>query len=105
MVNILDFDAVGDGVFLNTQCFRQAIARAKAQGGAVLVPPGVFLTGTIDLQGVSLYLEKGAVIKGSPTGRITRLCPFTITSWGTCKPLSSVWAGRTCLLKARGPLT
>ena len=57
MINILDFGAAGDGAALNTESFRQAVAAAKSTGQAVLVPAGCFLTGTIDLQGVSAWSE------------------------------------------------
>ena len=66
MLNILDFGAVGDGKFMNTQAFASAIEAAKKTGEAVLVPAGTFLTGTINLQGVSLRLDTGSVIKASP---------------------------------------
>ena len=66
MLNIRDFGAVGDGKTLNTEAFRRAIDHAKKTGDTVCVPGGVYLTGTINLEGVSLYLEAGGVIKGSP---------------------------------------
>lgn len=65
MLNILNFDAIGDGKFMNTQAFADAIAAAKKTGEAICVPAGTFLTGTINLQGVSMHLEAGAVIKAS----------------------------------------
>ena len=65
MVNISDFGATGDGVFMNTAAFAQAIAVAKEKKDGVYVPAGIYLTGTINLDGVSLYLGTGAVIKGS----------------------------------------
>lgn len=65
MINILDCGAVGDGKTMNTQAFARAVAAAKGNGAAVCVPAGTFLTGTIVLDGVSLYLEAGAVIKAS----------------------------------------
>lgn len=65
MINILDHGAVGDGRTLNTQAFSSAVAAAKESGAAICVPAGTFLTGTILLEGVSLYLEAGAVIKAS----------------------------------------
>lgn len=65
MINIIDFGAVGDGVFMNTEAFAKAIAAAKKNNDAVCVPAGTFLTGTINLGGVSLHLEAGAVIKAS----------------------------------------
>lgn len=65
MINILDYGAVGDGKTLNTAAFAKAVEAAKENHGAVCVPAGTFLTGTILLEGVSLYLEAGAVIKAS----------------------------------------
>lgn len=65
MINILDFGAVGDGKFMNTEAFEKAVNAGKTSGETVCVPAGIFLTGTINLKGVSLYLEHGAVIKGS----------------------------------------
>ncbi len=65
-VNICDFGAKGDGKFVNTKIFNDAVVSCSEQGGGtVIIPAGVFLTGTIRLKsGVSLFLEKGAVIKG-----------------------------------------
>lgn len=65
MINILSHGAIGDGKFMNTQAFADAIAEAKQNGETVLVPAGTFLTGTINLDGVSMHLEAGAVIKAS----------------------------------------
>lgn len=39
---------------------------ADAQGGTAVFPRGIYITGTIDIKGASIYLEKGAVWKGSP---------------------------------------
>ena len=66
MISILEFGGVGDGKSLNTQAFERAVEKAKRNRDAVCVPAGIFLTGTINLEGVSLHLEAGAVIKGSP---------------------------------------
>lgn len=65
MLSILEYGAVGDGKFMNTQAFAEAIHAARKTGESVSVPAGTFLTGTINLQGVSLYLETGSVIKAS----------------------------------------
>jgi len=62
--NILDYGASKGGVS-STQ-IQAAIDAASAVRGTVLIPSGVFVTGTLNLKGVSLYLEKGAVLKGSP---------------------------------------
>ena len=65
MLTLTDFQAVGDGVTLNTDAFARAIKAAKEKGEALYVPSGVFLTGTVNLDGVSLVLGEGAVILGS----------------------------------------
>ncbi len=65
--SITDHGAVPDGRTLNTAAIQQAIDTAgRAGGGVVLVPPGVFRTGTVFLRsGVILELSSGAVLKGS----------------------------------------
>jgi hypothetical protein len=65
--NILDFGAKSAGGFLNTVFIQKAIDEASdAGGGTVIVPKGIFTTGSIVLKsGVNLHLEEGAVIEGS----------------------------------------
>ncbi len=65
--NIKDFGANGNGLVLNTEAIQKTIDEAYAKGGGkVIVPEGVFLTGTIRLKSnVELYLAKGAVLLGS----------------------------------------
>jgi polygalacturonase len=64
---ITDFGAVGDGTTLNTAAIQSAIDHIAAEGGGtVVVPPGVFLSGSIFLKpGVNLHLDKDAVLKGT----------------------------------------
>lgn len=63
---ITDFGAKGDGSTLNTAAIQQAIDRAAAEGGRVVVPAGTFRTGAIFLkQGAALHLNEGAVLAGS----------------------------------------
>ena len=66
-LSIMDVGAVGDGQTLNTTQIQAAINQLAAHGGGTLViPRGVFLSGAIFLKpGVNLYLEEGAVLKGS----------------------------------------
>ena len=66
MLNIVQFGAVGDGVAINTKSIQAAVDAANKTGETVQIPGGVFMTGTINLNGVSLYLEPCAVLKGSP---------------------------------------
>jgi alpha-L-rhamnosidase len=65
--SIADFGAVGDGTTLNTGNIQAAIDQLAAKGGGTLVvPKGIFLSGAIFLKPrVNLYLDEGAVIKGS----------------------------------------
>jgi polygalacturonase len=65
--SIADGGAVGDGATMNTKAIQAVIDRCSAEGGGiVVVPKGVFLTGSIFLkQGVSLRVEKGGTLKGS----------------------------------------
>ncbi len=66
-VNIVSFGAVADGKTMNTKFIQSAIDKVNQNGGGtVIVPEGVFLTGSIVLKtGVELRLEKNAVILGS----------------------------------------
>ena len=65
--DIRKFGAKGDGKTVNTQAINAAIDACNAQGGGVvLVPKGVFITGTIHLKDdVRLYLEADAVLRAS----------------------------------------
>ncbi len=67
-VDIRRHGARGDGQTLNTAAIQAAIdACAAAGGGMIVVPAGVFISGSIVLKpGVGLELQKGAVLKGSP---------------------------------------
>lgn len=64
---ITDHGAVRDGITLNTEAIQSAIDQAHSDGGGtVIVPEGVFLSGTLVLKSnVALHLEKNAVILGS----------------------------------------
>jgi len=63
--NILDFGAVRDQ--LSTIAIQKAVDKCFTDsGGRVSVPSGTFITGSIILKtNVDLYLEHGAVLKGS----------------------------------------
>jgi DNA sulfur modification protein DndE len=66
-VSIADYGAVPDGHTLNTKSFSDAItACAKAGGGTVIIPPGTWLTGPIQLESnINLHIEKGALVQFS----------------------------------------
>ncbi len=65
--DIRDYGAVGDGKTKNTEAFRKAIAEcAKAGGGKVLIPKGVWLTGKIHLKSnINLHVAEGAEVRFS----------------------------------------
>ncbi len=65
--NVSDYGAAGDGKKLDTAAFNNAItACTQAGGGTVYVPPGNYLTGTVELKShVTLELSAGATILGS----------------------------------------
>ena len=64
---ITDFGAVSDTTMLSTGAIQQAIDRcSEAGGGRVVVPAGMYMTGTLVLRShVNLYLEQGATLYGS----------------------------------------
>ena len=70
-VSLSDYGGVPDGVTLNTEAFRKAVAALSKQGGGhLVVPEGIFLTGPIVLKDcIDLHLERGAVILLSPDKR------------------------------------
>jgi polygalacturonase len=64
-VEITDFGAVPDGKTLNTEAIAKSIAALAAKGGGkVVVPPGFWLTGPIELKSkIQLHLEDGALVQ------------------------------------------
>lgn len=66
-MNILDYGAFGDGKTINTESINNAIKDCVSNGGGtVIVPDGVFLTGSIQLHSnVRLFLDNGAVLKST----------------------------------------
>lgn len=65
--NICDYGAVPDGVTMNTAAIQSAIDTcAENGGGTVLVPAGLFMTGSLFLRShVELHLAHGSVLKAS----------------------------------------
>jgi len=64
--NITDFGAESNGSVQTAAIQRTIDACAEKGGGTVLIPPGEFMTGAIQLKSdVMLKLESGAILKGS----------------------------------------
>lgn len=63
--NIKDYGAVSDGQSLCTNAIDSAIKACNASGGGkVIIPPGLWITGPIELRSnVNLHLETGALIR------------------------------------------
>lgn len=68
LFNVRDFGAVGDGKTRNTAALQNALnACAKAGGGIVRIPPGVYITGSIQIgANTTLRLDRAANLVGSP---------------------------------------
>jgi hypothetical protein len=66
VINVRTHGAVGDGRTPDTVAIQAAIdAASRAGGGIVVVPAGVFLTGSIELRShVTLRIEDGALLQG-----------------------------------------
>ena len=67
VMDVTQYDAIGDGITLDTVSIQTAIDAAAADGGGeVVFPDGTFLTGTLYLKsGVHLRLSAGTTILGS----------------------------------------
>ena len=83
--DILSYGAVGDGQTINTTSIQKAIdACFAAGGGRVVVPSGVFMTGSLRLKSnVVLRIEKDAILRSSP-----KIADYGLESaeqpYGTC---------------------
>ena len=66
--NVRSHGAVGDGIHLDSLAINQTIlAASQAGGGTVLVPAGVYLSGSIHMQNnIHLLIDAGATILGAP---------------------------------------
>lgn len=67
VLDVKSFGARGDGTVLDTAAIQSAIDRCLEQGGGeVRLPPGRYLTGSLQLRsGVRFHLAKGATLAGS----------------------------------------
>jgi polygalacturonase len=93
-VRIADHGARGDGATLNTAAISAAVgACARAGGGKVVVPRGVFLTGPIELKShIELHLERGAVLLFSPDIALYPLARVSYEGLPAVRARSPIWA-------------
>jgi len=79
--SITDFGAKGDGITDCTEAFRKAIDNcADKGGGSVLVPEGIFLTGTIHLRSnINLHLADNSIIRFLTDPQ--KYLPVVFTRW------------------------
>lgn len=89
-ISILDHGAKGDGLFLNTESLQKAIdAAAKAGGGRVVIPPGIWLSGPLQLRSkIDLHLEAGALLLFSADHSLYPIIQAPSRGWGVMPPLS-----------------
>lgn len=92
-VRITDFGAVGDGQFLNTKAFADAIeALTDKGGGTVIIPPGMWLTGPIILKSnICMHTEEGALVIFSPDKNMYPLVETSFEGYDTYRCLSPVY--------------
>ena len=66
-INIIDLGAKPDGITLNTAIIQKAIDQvSNSGGGKVIIPDGIFLSGSIELKSnVNLFFENNAILLGS----------------------------------------
>jgi polygalacturonase len=82
-INILEFGAAADNGMVCTEQIQAALDEAnRRRDCTVVVPAGVFVTGTLNLGSVTLELQKGAVMKGSPDLSDYRGCGYRHNEMG-----------------------
>jgi polygalacturonase len=91
-VDIAQHGAVGDGKTMNTQALQSAIDQCAASGGGtVIVPAGVFLSGSMQMKSnITLLLSPGAVLRGS--GKIEDYPPIPFRHNELGETRSLLWA-------------
>jgi polygalacturonase len=76
-LNVRDFGAIGDGTTLDSPAINRAIEEAAQRGGGtVILPPGTYLSGSIQLRSnLTLRLEAGAVLLAASEKQATFEAP------------------------------
>ena len=92
-VSITDFDAVGDGLTLNTESFRRAIEALSVRGGGtVIIPRGIWLTGPIILKSnIRMHANEGALVVFSPEKNLYPLINTSFEGYNTVRCISPIY--------------
>lgn len=103
-ISILDFGASANGE-LCTKALQAALDEANGRKNAtVVVPCGDYVTGTVNLGSASLYLEKGAVLKGSPCLGDYSTCGYRHNEMGDVLPLLYSMNGEGITISGEGTI-
>lgn len=76
-IDVRAFGATGDDHEVDTAAINAAIDAAAARGGGIVrIPAGDYFCHTIHLRdGITLYLERGAVLRAAPVGQYDAFAP------------------------------
>ena len=99
--DVRDFGAKGDGETKDTAAIQRAIDAAnEAGGGEVLLPKGVYLSGSVFLKsGVDFHLAEDAVLKGSPDPADYNALDIAPQNWGRLGVGDNISGGHLLLCK------
>ena len=94
VVDVRELGAVPDGKTLSTEAIQKAIDHCGAAGGGtVYFPPGTYLSGTLFLKShVTLHLEAGATLQGSP-----RLADYPVVKSKTVESRTNLYNLRSLI--------
>ncbi|NDW13007.1 glycoside hydrolase family 28 protein [Bacteroides sp. 214] len=93
-VNIKDFGAQPNGIFINTDAINNAIKAVNAKGGGkVVISEGLWLTGPIQLlSNVNLFLDHNALVLFSDDHKLYPIIGTSFEGLETRRCTSPIWA-------------
>jgi polygalacturonase len=99
---LTDFASPCDGS-LWTRALQAAVDACAARGGVVVVPPGEYLTGSVELRSnVTIEIAGGAVLRGSPDLSDYPVVPFVHNEFGEVRSLFWAIGRRNIRLRGAG---
>jgi len=84
-LNILDYGAKNN--CLCTTAIQNTINAAALIDAVVVVPEGIYITGSLDLKSITLVLEKGSILKGSSNIKDYKVLPIIHNEMEMINPL------------------